>query len=410
VEPKQPLRRRGARNAAIALASLALLGWLLWCQSGRTAAELAISRKQWDRAEPRLRHYLWLHPYDPQANYRLAEVLARSGRCEEAVERLARVPDDSALGPQSRLLAGETLLYCLHRGRDAEVALKRTLELDPNVEAAKKALVYLYFLESRQEDARPLVWELYQSSDPITRYRALANWFLIQFSELPTNEATAELNALIDGDPDDPDAGVALAGRWLRENQFDRAARKLESFVVPGEHVERLSLLVQCYLKMGMGSKAAALLERWPDEKRDIRFWRSMGIACQTFLNRPTDAVAYLLRVLEVQPDDWEVHHRLALSLRQLNRMQEAEVHEKESRRLQGVLDYEATASLIREHLTRPDEAATRFQTAQFYEQLGLKCEARAWFELTLDLDANHAESRAGLERLAASAADPSGA
>lgn len=394
---------RGRRLAllAISIAGALLVGagcaaaWCEWCGVlGRRDA----AKRNWQRAVPRLKQYLWLHPGDATATMLLARGLVTQDKCWDAVECLERIPDSGQRGPEARLQEAQVLLTCLKRGARAESALRRALAVKSDFHAAHLLLLDLFLMERRVEDARPIVLEACKSANAQTRFAALRNWFYIEFAEVPTDQIEPLLVQMLHNDPDDEGAAIALARISHGRARLEEARHALEK--TGAQSLQARALLALCYIELGLAAQANALLDQWPDTLRDAQYWWLKGLDLQVNHSRWADAIACFRRVLELQPDRREVHHGIATCLLRIGKRDEAEEVRKEVERLQSILDFHSVAELIAAVATSPASADTRFRVAQFYEQLRRIDEARKWYEAVLDLDKNHAESRLALKKL----------
>jgi thioredoxin-like negative regulator of GroEL len=379
----------------------AVIGFFAGLALCLSKAELAIDRKDWAGAERWIQRYLLLRPNDPRAILISAQALTSLGRCPEARARLARIADNSPNGPIARIREAEILLLCDGYAARAERLLQRAIELDPRSSEARRLLLYLYRVEDRPHDAREVAWSAYECAPLEDRCRILATWFLCEFAQLKAHEVFPMLHRFIKNDPTDVDAAVALAGVLFGQADVKGALRELEARSPPAEHLNGRALLVQCHFDLGDAETARSLLETWRN-KDDSRYWRLRGIEAQLFGQDPRQAIEWFRRVLEKHPDDWQIRHRLAASLRAAGQFSEADAEQNETYRIQSVVTHEAVKNIIDQRLRRLDtDAAARYEMGQFYEQLCRHREARCWYDEAQRLDPSHAASREAVARLA---------
>jgi hypothetical protein len=283
--------------------------------------------------------------------------------------------DDAAA---ARLLEGEILLLRLERAAQGERALWQVRS--PPEAAAKAAglLLALFRDEERKEDAREYVWEIYDRLDDADRPQLLARWFLIQFAEHPGREAAARLMRFAANDPKDWDANVAVTA--LTRNESPRTAcDRLEAYGIPPVHRNARALLCDLRLELGEKSAAVLLLDEWPEDRRDARYWRLRALASADDAQTVAASIDALKTYLNIEPADWKMRNVLEAGLRRLGRTQEALDAQKENDRITKTVAYSEVQFIISNVIGRLQEPANRSRMALFYESLGMRREAQAW-------------------------------
>lgn len=157
---------RRALTTAVGLARARgdVQGWGTALEAERLLAEVDLEEGRAAEAETRLRRLLALAPGEPQARFRLAQVLLRSGRRDEAREHLDRFERDSRTmaSIQSALAASPGRVAALHWVAAsyldlgllhlAEVHYLQLLAREPADHTARRALA---FLRSRAGELGP---------------------------------------------------------------------------------------------------------------------------------------------------------------------------------------------------------------------------------------------------------------
>ena len=107
-------------------------------------------------------------------------------------------------------------------------------------------------------------------------------------------------------------------GAEPRSDDPDRATRLAELSELlashPG-HVGVREALVTALADAGEPDRGRALLESWPADERDGRYWRLRGRWDLEHDHRPDQAVTALRAAILDFPQDWRTHYRLARAL-----------------------------------------------------------------------------------------------
>lgn len=148
-------RRALVRAMGLARARGDVQGWGTALEAERLLAEVDLEEGRAADAEARLRRLLALAPGEPQARFRLAQLLLRAGRRDEAREHLDRFERDSRTmaSIQSALAASPGRVAALHWVAGsylelgllhlAEVHYQQLLARDPADHAARRSLAFL---------------------------------------------------------------------------------------------------------------------------------------------------------------------------------------------------------------------------------------------------------------------------
>ena len=105
------------------------------------------------------------------------------------------------------------------------------------------------------------------------------------------------------------------------------------------EHVGVREALVTALADAGEPERGRTLLETWPVEQRDGRYWRLRGRWDLEHDHRPDQAVTALRAALADFPQDWRIHYRLARALQIVNRPEEARREAETVGRIRELLD-----------------------------------------------------------------------
>ncbi len=126
-----------------------------------------ISQERYLEAEPALREHLRRSPHDGEARMMLARALAGRGDLPACASQLHQVPYWSPRKTEALYREGQSY-FEIDRAKDAEAAWLELIKDDPLhplapeiLHDACQALLKLYAIEDRWEDAYPVMWTAY---------------------------------------------------------------------------------------------------------------------------------------------------------------------------------------------------------------------------------------------------------
>jgi thioredoxin-like negative regulator of GroEL len=315
---------------------------------------------------------------------------AQTGDWATALLCWRRINATSWATGSSHLGEGKATL-ALGRASQAERALRKAVAAAPEDQEAWLLLLEILRVEERMTDAFELGWKALSSIPRETQPELLRQLTLIALTDLPDSVARATLQRWIDADPDDIDARIALLRRMgteSRSNDPDRAARlaRLATILQNNpEHTGAREALLIGLADSGEGEQGRPVLESWPTELRDGRFWRLQGRWDLEFDHRTEEAVSALRQALTDFPQDWRIHYRLARALRIVNRPDEARQEAEAVARIRELLDPTALEPLLDAAFARlPDPAAAEV-LARVCKRAGLGRLADSWQSLAND-------------------------
>jgi hypothetical protein len=145
------------------------------------------------------------------------------------------------------------------------------------------------------------------------------------------------------------------------------------------EHVDAREALVTALADAGEPEAGRKLLETWPLEQRDGRFWRLRGRWDLEHDHRPDQAVAALQAALVDFPQDWRIHYRLARALQIVKRPEEARREAETVGRIRELLDPLTLGPKLDAAFSHLDEPATFGTLADLCARAGLTRLAGVW-------------------------------
>jgi len=333
-----------------------------------------------------------------------AEASSRAGDLSKALGLWRRINAGSAATGATYLGEGRA---CLAQGlaAQAERVLRRAAAATPGELETWLLLLEILRVEDRPLEAFHLGWEALDAISPEDRPELLRELTLAALTDLPDNLARETLRRWIKVDPGDIDARVALLrriGAEPRSDDPDRAARlaELSELLVshPG-HVGVREALVTALADAGEPERGRTLLESWPADQRDGRYWRLRGRWNLEHDHQPDQAARALRTALVDFPQDWRTHYRLARALQAVNHTVEAQ-HEAEAvGRIRELLDPLTLGPRLDASFVHLDDRAALGTLAELCDRAGLTRLAQAWRDIGPVRAGDRPESRGGVKR-----------
>jgi len=313
-----------------------------------------------------------------------AEAAAQAGDWTTALGLWRRI--NTTAGATSRTYLGEgRACLALGRAAQAERALRKAASAAPTESAAWLLLLEVLRVEDRLVDAFTLGWQALDQALPAARPQLLRELTLAALTDLPDELARSTLRRWIDADPGDVDARVALLRRIGAEPRADDPERESRLIQLGDllashpEHVDAREALVTALADAGEPEAGRKLLETWPLEQRDGRFWRLRGRWDLDHDHRPDQAVDALQAALVDFPQDWRIHYRLAQALQIVHRPEEARREAETVGRIRELLDPLTLGPKLDAAFSHLDEPAALQTLADLCARAGLTRLAGVW-------------------------------
>jgi tetratricopeptide (TPR) repeat protein len=415
---------------AFALLILALgaggVAWGVWESSRiRPSLEDAIAMAdagKLDEASALLRSVVARHPEDGPARLLLAQFLmkqpdyqspsTKGGRssvgiaeAEEALGHLAHVhPDKPSMAAAFHLVRGNAL-YRLSRLEEAEADWLEALEVDPTTPEAGWALLNLYYIQAREDDARGLALRLF-AFEPDPHDRALLLLELVRPAARPPARGSIVqvLEPVVRDHPGEFHSAIALGLALTRSGQADKGIDELRRVVTAyPERVEGWDSLLSCLDEAGQVDAMDEALKSIPVPIAAAPRLAKHRARVAQAANRWKEVVELYRQACRAEPSHGAIQYRLSRALRHEGQGDEAARIEVHLRRRDAAAEeirplYEQ-ADAVRDLRVRAQ--APLFQKiAQAREDMGLVDEAIAWHRLILTDDPRNEVSRSALARL----------
>jgi tetratricopeptide (TPR) repeat protein len=276
---------------------------------------------------------------------------------------------------------------CLALGRaaQAEDVLRRAVAAEPEDARAWQLLAMIYRFEDRQIDSMNLLRKALESIAPADRANLLLEVTMTILTDLPDDVARSTLQRWLAADPADVEAEAALLrriGSDPRSEDPDRQARLDRLEELNARHPDRPNVREALAITLADGrddNDFRAVLDSWPADARDARYWRLKGRLYLDVDRRPEPAADAYRRSLAETPHDWRSHYGLARALMQLNRPEEAANEARTVSRIREAIDPLTLGPSLDAIVTHLDREAARASFADLCARVGLDRLAQAW-------------------------------
>ncbi|MEO2036236.1 MAG: hypothetical protein ABGZ35_29535 [Planctomycetaceae bacterium] len=384
-------------------------GYQYWSiESGLKQAQLAAGKRDWSGARDYLSHYLSWHPHDSAAHLLMAEVAvsegAQSGQdsVERAIEHLVQIDDDSPLAASARLQQARLSLLILQQPAQAELLLKRSLELDPDSLDANILMWKLLDVTGRHVISRQYFWRAYDLSPESERPFRLRDWFLAEFYPETANagfhdamgaravgKLPASISLLVRLRESEPEAHflhAALAAYYLEQGQPKSSLELLKESPDLAQAMQDpffVSVLFESLVDLGESEKAKTCFEQFPEPHSDYVYWRSKAMCDHHVMQDATAAVKAYEEALTTWPAkfDWGLMTKLSECLRKIGRSDEAGRIQERVKQLTTTVLTTEKARQLRDKLRNLNDPAVAGELCDVYAEFGLLREAEAWKE-----------------------------
>ena len=407
--------RRKPLEIVLGLGSLALIAWgVVWAFAGRTRPALGLDRalslarsKRFAEAEWAVNRVLIQEPSNPAALLLAAQInLDRPDpKPREALDSLAAIPPGpKPLAAMTALQKGKAY-YLIGDYQAAESQWFEALRLNPIIPEAGWALLDLYYVQARSDDARSLVRQLRLSEpDPRDRVLLLLESLRQEARPLAAPLSIARLERALKANPDDLQSTLGLGRALIRESRFDDALKHFQKAQKQAnERIDVWDALLTGLDDASRGEEFDQALNSLPASlSANPAFLRHRAKAAQNHRDWPK-AIELYNQARKHRRDEAATAYRLSRALRAMGELKGAETVEVEVRRFESaardlvVLFEEALAD---QTIGVQPHRKLYTQLAELCERLGRVEEAEAWNQEASSKAPKNPESRAALERL----------
>ncbi|QEG00953.1 ASPIC and UnbV [Stieleria maiorica] len=330
-------------------------------------------------AESALRRLMLINPQDFEILFRMANLAARRGDLERAVDLLTAVPADDPEAGLPALGQSADWSFQLERYADAERRYLQILKLVPQAAQAHRKLAYLYNRQGRRHEASEHVRQLCQLGN--VRQDELHSLIQpgdamydppIETSDGSTPSESADAHAYY------PIGVSGDARKLFMDEKFQQAVDVLHDSVDANQQPPSI---VALYGRAAAEAQDDAKFHWWlgkvdSETQRYAEYWAAIGTFFWT-QRQPQQAVRALLEALDRDPTDFRSIARLRAALTALGRDDEAD---KWSQRWKTLRDISQENNRIADAAT-PD-VASMIKLASLLDSLDRKLESVLWKSL----------------------------
>jgi len=356
-----------------------------------------ISQEQYRQAEPALREHLRRSPHDGEARMMLARALAGRGDLQACASQLHQVPYWSPRKAEALYREGQSY-FEIDRAKDAEAAWLELIKDDPLhpipaeiLHDACQALLKLYAIEDRWEDAYPVMWTAYDHAVPVDRPVLLAMRMRPELERVSPKESAGLLERYIAAAADDWEALRALARAKAALGLPAEAAHLFQACLKGRpDDVRAWRDYISMLLDQGDLDTFLTVLRNAPkpaDGEPETWFFR--GVASEKTGDLPA-AAEFFRKAIELNPYAPKYYYRLAMAEERLGLREEAAAHRKRTKdmndaRTQLPIAYGQYFAIAEgtKTATTPDLATVCKRLASICETLGWARAAQAWNRLS---------------------------
>jgi tetratricopeptide (TPR) repeat protein len=328
---------------------------------------------------------IWVWAHDDSARLASrADAAAKAGNWSDALKHWEAINQTKQATAHSLLEEARACL-ALNRAAQAERALIRATGAGPTDPAPWLLRLRILHMENRTLEAQHVGWAAYSSVPPLARRDILQALTLALLTDPPDDFARDQLNRWISADPTDVDAQVALLSRIAdqpRGGDPDRNTRiaTLTSLLErhPDDPPTREALII-AFVDAGELDRGREVLDAWPAQTRDARYYRLRGRWDLEYEQQPEEAVRAFRRALTDQPHDWRTHYRLSRALSMLGQAEEAHDEAESVSRLREILEPDNLGRRLVADFDHLDERKSRLDLATLCDSVSLERLADAW-------------------------------
>jgi thioredoxin-like negative regulator of GroEL len=389
------LRSRLKSSAAVCLISIAGC-WALWLvmrprpENLARSARQALYRGDVAQAESLIHCALRLAPTSHEVLVAAGDIAVNRGDADAAIAFYDRVSDHGATDRRSIpcLEASAGLLLKAHRFLDAEDRFRKLLALDPHHIEANRRLAATLVMSGRRRESTPYLFELVRQEEAdLVELALLGN--VNQIFDEPEL-----LEQLRKSSPDEPGLHLGAARIAMYKNQLAKAAAILKPLVAKAP--QQWEANVNLGKVLVESASPEEFLEWHSRLPATIDFNPDVWVIRGQFAERREEreiAIRCYWEALREDPSLWQANYQLAWLLTARGD-ERAALFLEQSKMLKTLS--EALKFMLLDRGT-PSQAVL---CGELTEALGRPWEARAWFNVAANLDADLKSAVEGLSRL----------
>ncbi|MFO0959170.1 MAG: tetratricopeptide repeat protein [Isosphaeraceae bacterium] len=316
-----------------------------------------------------------------------AQVAIARSDLRTARSALETVPSGGRVGAQREYLLGRLALGEYH-AREAEVAFRRALDLDPELSDARRALIYILGIQVRRRETLEQFAELAERGPMLPAL--VQDWCVSHDTIGDPAKVVPDLRKIVEADPGDNRSRLALADAYRQLGQYEEAAGVL-AYLDPAEPDTR-SALAELATARGDMDEARQLLEDGPIDHPGLARQRGMlALARRDYAG----ARENLERADQAESNCRDVILGLGLALRGLGETKAAD------RLVERATAQHTVRTRLISSVDHPPSSPEEFcELGRACESAGWNDEARAWYRLAVAASPTDAAAQEALYRL----------
>jgi tetratricopeptide (TPR) repeat protein len=310
------------------------------------------------------------HPENPTAYLRLGVLLNNLDRHTEALGPLRAAWRIDRSNARTASAIGKAL-QATGALETAELMYEEAIRLDSHLSSPYYDLAVLRFNGARYESAIALFTAYMERAGD--SFRALRNIGKAHVHLGNVDAAVQSFTRALTLAPDDATVQYSLARALVLKADYHAAVRRFSrALTIRPEYIEARYHLANCLRKMGKPKEADAqfkqVQEQCPEYCRAMECLGDFGEE-----GVPTKRLSKVLRTVGIGPDQTEAHYNAGVALQNMNKLEDASYHFRESLRLNP--DYKQAKDAVDDVIKRlglnpqgsdvaPADQKRRFQTA----------------------------------------------
>lgn len=390
--------------AAILLVVLGgLVGVQQWHRSVVSTAEEAVANNEFGKARIHLEQQASLAIL-PSDHWRLRYLLAvaylsdpeldPSIAGDKALPLLESIPADSEYYAEAQVNLAKHWFLLFAMPKRGEQMCRNALQAEPDNLEAKDLLFSIYTATNDPVNADKIFWQAFPQSPQDQKASRFQQWYCSQFTRNAANQNLDDILRVVDTkgeiftifnrlvlfknqEPDEGQHFAALADWWLSQDETKTAIEVLAKGREVAKNITNsyyLGSFSDAMLRQGELELTAATLDSWPQEQRNFKYWRNLGVLRQnqtsvTEQNRELfeQAVEAYNTSTKFWPSgvDPNLYHRISVCQKELGNEKESIAAEERAARIR--LWMEEKWSSVSRGMSNLDEPEAVQLLIQFY-------------------------------------------
>jgi tetratricopeptide (TPR) repeat protein len=202
------------------------------------------------------------------------------------------------------------------------------------------------------------------------------------------------------------EAHLGLGRVLMIDGQFKEALAEFQTYLrEKAEDATALLGAANCQYYLGDLNSARTTLDKLFAVRSEDAAGFLVKARVELAWDKPAEALIWLKKAEALAPYETDVLYVMALTLRKLEKQDEAEQYERKYKEIQQ--QYERLDALTKQIVKQPDNVSVRYEACMLLLQLGRDEQAEGWFRSLLRIDPKHQPTHAALADLFEKRGDP---